>query len=161
MTEDAIVEEITVRMREDTAYHEAAHVVANLSVGIRFVEVNIVPDDDNETSGAVLLEEITADDWYSMELDEVRDGIFIRLVAATMDKLRGCFSEIAVSADYEQAIDFAFQFYNYQEILDEQWTRAEQFVSNPEQMARIELVANALLEQGTLTYKQVMDLLER
>jgi ATP-dependent Zn protease len=145
--------------RENTAYHEAARVVAYLSLARPFIEVTIIPNEDLEGAVASPTERIGAEEFLDMEQEELNDEVFTFLVASAVDVLRGSSTGKLAGSDYEQAVEWAARSADPQGTLDEQWARAEQFVRDPLHHAQMEVVAQALLERERLTYNEVVELL--
>jgi hypothetical protein len=153
-------EDTANRKREDAAYHEAARVVAYLSINRPFFDVTIIPNEDLAGAITTSTERIGAEEYLDMEQEELADEVFTFLVASAMDVLRGSFTEGLTDNDYEQAVKWASHSVDPQGTLDEQWARAEQFIRDPLHHVQVELVAQALLEHNRLGYNAVVELLD-
>lgn len=147
-----------------TAYHEAGHAVVSLKYQRSVKHVTIVPEDDclgqvvNRRSRARLdpqrVDGKTVN-WFERELLITFAG------PVAESRFRGRRNTRILGTDYEYALDIAFQLH-CGEVLEKYWDymleRTRQMVTSPLVWVQIEVVANALLERGTLTGKQVRDI---
>lgn len=150
--------------REDIAYHEAAHAVAYIITRLIFTSVAIASEfQSGGRSGYVYHRGITPEMRATMPAKQLLNRAFICLAGPAQDQARnggfglGARSDLTVALQYARAAAPTAVDSTY-------WAtfgRAHDFVKHPKQKARIEGVAQALLNHETLTYAQVKALLRK
>jgi hypothetical protein len=152
--------------RRDMAYHEAGHVIADLSSGYRFTFVTIMPDESGEYEGVV----------YGSFRGRARDLAVVQLAGiAASAKMAGYDpwenpprfdddrADIATAGSFiDNWAVFLSRTYGEFSTKEQLWTDIEQKTRLlvDQNGKAVEVIAEALLEQETLAYNNVIRILK-
>jgi hypothetical protein len=157
------VEEIAPDSREYVAHHEAAHVAACIATRRAFIDVAIVVDPQPGQPAGYVQHRVRSPEDLSVR--ELIDSTFITLVAISYDSYRyGAVNALPYRSDIGSAVYYLTLLKKAlpneaKTIEGKLQRRAYRFVRKPLHQGRIEKVAQALLVNNTLTYRQVLALL--
>lgn len=157
---------------ESSAYHEAAHAVAAVALDIGFRDVSVV--DDRNTLGRTVLDQrwphLRPEFGASAPLDRrvAEDWVLLALAgefaSAHHTGLEPDLSSHGASADLEIAAAVAERLFAHPRdsdaFLQEMFSRAQRFVSEPLRWRQISAVAVQLARLGVLDRRQVAQIMD-
>jgi Peptidase family M41 len=147
-----------------TAYHEAGHAVISLIERHHFQRVSIIPNKKDGTLGHCTSN--PSPKWLTPEVANtlrerkwIESEIMILLAGSAAERhMMGRHSRKGSGGDREDAIDLAQKLYDgrvLERFLDFMVELTRDAVANPVTWLKIEAVAHALLDRGTLSGKEV------
>lgn len=141
---------------EETAYHEAGHVVAKMQYGIKFDYVTIIPKNDS-------LGHVRGRKRWGAIRDLQSTSQLRYLVAAlaglyAQKKFSGRLDTNGADSDFDKVDSIIFDHHPSDTVREAYRTYihalAETMFENPIRWRQTEAIANALLERKTLTYQE-------
>jgi len=145
----------------NTAYHEAAHAVADFHFGVAIKEVSIIPDEDS--LGHVKSGKLPKGmEFGNVPRSRIEKEIICLLVGPAMDELLGD-DDVRGQGDYQSAVKLAFYVTGSNEeaeaYLNWLWIRAKNFVRCPPHRVCIEALAQVLLKERRLSGRKARQII--